>query len=109
VQATGVEPGECAIWQVRVENTGSADAYEVVISDEVTDYSTYQVGSLRYCLTNGCTPAPATDALDAGDAGAVIGDNIFFYVGTGADPLNSVGGTLIPGQSATSQFRVLVD
>ncbi|MFK7995076.1 MAG: beta strand repeat-containing protein [Granulosicoccus sp.] len=108
-QSTTVEPTQCAIWQIRVENTGSADAYEVVISDEVTDYSTYQTGSLRYCVTNGCTPATVTDAVDAGDAGALIGNNVFFYVGTGADPLTATGGTLIPGQSATAQFRVQVD
>lgn len=108
-QSATVEPTQCAIWQVRVENTGSADAYEVVISDEITDYSTYQAGSLRYCVTNGCVPATVTDAVDANDAGALIGDNVFFYVGTGSDPLNAIGGTLIPGQSATAQFRVRVD
>ncbi len=111
-QSTGVEPNQCAIWQIRVENTGSADAYDVVISDEVTDYSTYETGSLRYCLTNGCTPATVTDGVGVGgaaDAGALIGDNVFFYIGTGADPENGAGGTLIPGQSATAQFRVRVE
>lgn len=112
-QSAGVEPNQCAIWQVRVENTGSADAYDVVISDEVTDYSIYESGSLRYCVTNGCVPSAVDDAVGVNpltaDEGAVIGDNVFFYVGTGFNAVTGTGGVLIPGQSATAQFSVRVE
>ena len=109
VQSAGVAPGECAIWRVTAENQGAADAQNVTITDSITSFSTYETGSLAYCLTSGCTPQAVTDAVDAGDAGTIIGTNIVFYVGPGADATLGLGGTLVPGQSATAQFRVRVD
>lgn len=109
VQSAGVAPGECAIWRVVAENQGAADAENVTITDAITAFSTYEVGSLAYCLASGCTPLPVTDAVDAGDAGTITGSNIVFYVGPGADATLGTGGTLVPGQSATAQFRVKVD
>ncbi len=107
-QATLVEPNQCVIWQIVAENQGIADAYEVVITDSVTPYSTYEAGSLRYCVTTGCTPAVVTDGA-TDDAGEHVAGNITFYVGAGSVPATGAGGTLVSGDQATARFMVRVD
>lgn len=107
VQTVGVEPGQCAIWQVIAENQGAVDAFNVIVTDAVPPFSDYQVGSLAYCISNTCAPLPVTDDAN-GDPGVVIGSNIFFYVGPGADPDGGSGGVLHPGEKATAQFSVMV-
>jgi len=108
VQGAGVAPGECAIWRVVAENQGAADAQNVTITDAVTAFSTYQAGTLSYCLGSACSPAPVSDAADT-DEGDITASTIVFYVGPGATPASGLGGVLIPGQSATAQFSVKVD
>ncbi|NND89933.1 MAG: DUF11 domain-containing protein [Granulosicoccus sp.] len=108
VQAAAVAPGQCAIWRVVAENQGAADAQNVTITDAVTAFSTYQTGSLSYCLSSGCEVLPMTEAVD-GDAGTLVGNTIVFYVGPGADATTAQGGTLVPGESATAQFSVKVN
>jgi len=109
VQATKIAPGECAIWRVVAENQGSSDAQNVIITDAIPAYSTYEPGSLKYCLANACVPAPVSDAA-ADDAGDITGTNISFFAGTGSNPSAATpeGGVLIPGQQATAQFSVRV-
>lgn len=109
VQSAGVRPGECAIWRVTAENQGTADAQNVTITDAVTAFSTYEVGSLAYCEGSGCGPLPVTDAADSIDAGSITGTTIVFYVGAGADAATGTGGVLVAGEFATAQFSVRVD
>lgn len=108
IQATQVEPGQCAIWEMVAENQGDAPALNVTITDSVTPFSTFAAGSLQYCLSNGCTPAGVSDAT-GDDAGEISGGNITFYVGGDAVPADGLGGTLVPGELATARFRVIVD
>jgi len=115
VQATEVAPGQCAIWRVVAVNQGSSDASNVIISDSIPAFSSYEAGSLRYCLSNGCLIADGTvsDAAD-GDVGEITGSNIVFYAGDSANPAASgapgdpKGGVLVPGEQATAQFSVRV-
>ncbi len=107
VQTATVAPGECAIWQVDVENSGSVDALNVIITDAVTEFSDYVPGSLMYCLGDACTPASVTDAADA-DEGTVTGSSVVFFVGSGINPTAGEGGLLVSGQKATAQFKVQV-
>ncbi len=116
VQTAGVEPGQCAIWQVIAENQGTTQANNVTINDAVPAFSTYELGSLQYCLSSGCATAPvtATTGLQSvtdgpgDDAGNIIGNNIVFYVGTGSNPAAGEGGVLVAGEQATAQFSVKV-
>jgi len=108
VQTTGVEPGQCVIWQVIAENQGSVDANNVLISDAIPAFSTYVANSLNYCLSTGCALGPVTDGA-GDDAGEINAGNIVFYVGTGSNPATGDGGVLIPGEQATVTFRVIVD
>jgi len=108
VQNTGVAPGECAIWRVSATNSGTADANNVVVNDSVTAFSTFESGSLRYCLGSSCSPAPVTDAADT-DEGTLAGSNIVFYVGTGPSPASGEGGVLVGGQVAIVEFAVKID
>lgn len=107
VLAVGVEPGQCAIWQVVAENQGAANANNTIIHDTVPNFSDYEVGSLRYCLSAGCPPGVVTDDA-ADDAGTFDAGNITFFVGNNADPVLGEGGVLIPGERATVRFGVRV-
>lgn len=102
---TPVAPGECAIWKIVAENQGDANALNVIVRDTVPIYTTYQTGSLMYALGNTALAA-RTDA--AGDDNAEqVGGTASFFAGTGATA--TAGGTLLPGQTATVQFRTKVD
>lgn len=113
VQATEVAPGGCAIWRVVAENQGSSDANNVIISDAIPAFSSYEAGSLKYCLANNCNLEVVSDAAND-DAGEITAGNIVFYAGDGANPgaagtsADPKGGVLIPGQQATAQFSVKV-
>lgn len=107
VQATEIAPGQCAIWQVIAENQGTSDADNVIISDAVPAFSTYETGSLKYCLGNGCPPLTVSDTT-GNDEGEISGTNIVFYAGTPDPDPDHDGGILIPGQQATAQFSVKV-
>ena len=108
VQSVEVAPGQCAIWRIVANNQGTADALNVIVTDSITGFTTYQTGSLELCVTSGCTPASVSDA-SADDLGEINAGNITFYIGTGADGSTGAGGTLVAGEYATMQFRVSVD
>lgn len=104
-----VAPDECAIWQMVAENQGDTNAMNVVIRDSIPVYTSYESNSLQYGLgtisvTNPLTPR--TDPMDSDNA-EQVGGTVSFFVGTGATA--TVGGTLLPGQTATVQFRTKVD
>jgi len=107
VQATEVAPGQCAIWRVTAENQGTTDASNVIISDAVPAFSSYEASSLMYCISNACAPAAVSDQ-SADDSGEISGNNIVFYAGANANPAASEGGVLVPGEQATAQFSVKV-
>jgi uncharacterized repeat protein (TIGR01451 family) len=100
-----VAPGECAIWQIVAENQGDANALKVVVRDNVPTYTTYQASSLKYALGNSTLTA-RTDAAGDDSAEQVNGTVSFFI---GPDATSAVGGTLLPGQTATVQFRTKID
>lgn len=107
-QPTQVEPGQCLIWQVVAENQGTADAYKVVVTDPVPPFTTFEAGSLMYCVNTGCVLAATTDTA-GDDAGEEAAGTVTFYVGTGSVPGAGTGGTLVPGDQATVRFAVKVD
>lgn len=117
IQTAQVEPGQCAVWQIVAKNEGDAQVKNVVIKDSVPAYTAYLANSLQYCKGLSCTPASVTDAVATGgavgsatnDAGEISGDAITFFVGDSPDPLNKLGGQLLPGESATVRFTVKVD
>ena len=107
VQSTEIAPDQCAIWRVTAENQGTVDANNVIITDGVPAFSAFETTSLRYCLSNACTPAVVSDAA-GDDSGEITGTTIVFYAGTGANPAAGEGGVLVPGEQATAQFSVKV-
>ncbi len=107
-QSVQVEPGQCLIWRVVAENQGTADAYKVVVTDPIPPFTTYEAGSLQYCVNTGCTVATVTDTA-GDDAGEEVAGTVTFYIGTGSVPGTQTGGTLVPGDQATVRFVVKVD
>jgi uncharacterized repeat protein (TIGR01451 family) len=98
-----VAPNECAIWQIKVENQGDADALNVIVRDKVPAFSTFVATSLRYCIDLGCTPATVTTE------GKFVNPDITFYAGSTPDPTKDKGGKLLPGQQATVRFSTKVN
>ncbi len=103
-----VEPGQCLVWQIVAQNQGAANAFNVQVRDAAPAFTTYVPGSMFYCQTQNCVPAPVTDAT-ADDAGEQTAGDVVFYVGAGATPASGLGGELIAGDFATVQFSVQVD
>ena len=103
-----VAPKECAIWQIKVENQGDADALNVIVRDKVPAFSTFVAGSMKYCIDLGCSPAAVTDGVDA-DAGKFVDPDITFYAGSTPNPATDKGGKLLPGQQATVRFSTKVN
>ncbi len=117
------KPGECAIWRIVVENQGTATASNVVITDSIPSYSTFEAGSLASGAGDAGTaivPAVTLDGnTDADDdengahdddySGSHVAGTITFYIGSGADQPNAEGGSIGPGETVSMQFRSQVD
>lgn len=103
--STKVAPGECSIWQIVAENQGDANALKVVVRDNVPTYTTYEAGSLKYALGNNSLAARSDVAGD--DSAEQVSGTVSFFIGP--DATSAVGGTLLPGQTATVQFRTKID
>jgi len=87
VQSTQVEPGQCVVWQLTATNEGATTAENVVITDETTEFTTFQL---------------ADDAVRASD-GATTAN-------TGTLPVVEWEvGQLVSGDSARTQFCVEVN
>jgi len=114
-QTALVEPNQCVIWQIVANNQSANDAFNVVVTDTITPFTTYEAGSLQLCVATGCLLDSISDTMSdtaGNDNGEISGDSIKFYVGTGADggaTPSPVGGTLVAGEFATMRFRVRVD
>jgi uncharacterized repeat protein (TIGR01451 family) len=86
-----VEPGDVLEYVIETRNTGSDDAVDLVLTDDIPPHTAYIDGS-----------AEATNGVAGEVRGIVKG-----WLGTGAAAHN--GGTLAPGESASVTFRVRVD
>ncbi|MGI9188415.1 MAG: hypothetical protein ACR2J9_13010, partial [Gaiellales bacterium] len=91
VNGGAVEPGDILEYTIETRNTGSDDAVDVVLTDDIPPNAAYVDGS-----------AEATNGVADEVNGSVRG-----WLGAGSSASN--GGTLAPGQSASVTFRVRVD
>lgn len=107
-QPSTVEPGQCVIWQIVAENQGSSDALNVQVFDEVPAFTTFEAGSLSYCINLSCTPVAVSD-VTGDDEGEENAGAITFYIGVGANAAAGQGGELGAGNQATVQFSVSID
>jgi len=111
IQATQIKPDECAIWQVVATNLGSLTTVNVIITDSAPLFTTFEAGSLEYCLGSNCDPDPILLPAANGGVGEydAVTNAVKFYVGDNSSPQTGVGGELVSAQSATVRFRVKVD
>ncbi|MGJ3257418.1 MAG: beta strand repeat-containing protein [Alcanivorax sp.] len=87
VQSNQVEPGQCVVWQLTATNEGATTAENVVITDETTEFTTFQA---------------ADDAVRASDSATTAN--------TGTLPVVEWEiGQLVSGDSARTQFCVEVN
>ncbi|MEZ5479881.1 MAG: hypothetical protein R3E95_21090 [Thiolinea sp.] len=99
-----IPPDQCAIWQIVAENQGDAEARNVIITDNVPAFTTFESGSFMYQPT---AAAPMDPALPANAVHNTTTDEVTFFIGTGAADPN--GGTLQPGQISTVRFTTRID
>ena len=122
ISTTDIAPGECAIWQMVIQNVGMTDAGKVKVFDAIPPYTTYVAGSMLSGIGDaGQEPTPAVDLYANTDAdddaaaenhannffGKIVGDDIIFHAGTGAT--QEEGGSLAPTESASFRFSTKVD
>jgi uncharacterized repeat protein (TIGR01451 family) len=111
VLTTEVAPGECAIWKIVAENQGDAEARNVVITDSVPAFTTFESGSMMYAPDAAAAMVPTT--ADTGSHNIGTGE-VTFYVGAGADGDDTdgdgiPGGVMQPGQVVTVSFRTRIE
>lgn len=85
-------PGQCIQYRVTAENTGTADALNVIIDDVVPNFTSLNT-AFGPDANGGTGPATTTGAGTDGDTG----------------PIGSTHGTLAPGEQATLEFMVEID
>jgi len=94
-------PGAVIRYAIQVENTGSADASTVTVTDDVPTYTTYGVG------TSGLTQVAriVTETCNCASPGASNGDSISESGGT----VTANFATISAGESECAYFDVTVD
>ncbi|UNK42040.1 Ig-like domain-containing protein [Luteimonas sp. S4-F44] len=104
-----VRQGEEVEYIVSFTNNGQDGATNVVVTDPIPSNTTYVPGSLRV-LTNAADAATGSMSDAVGDDIAefdTANNRVVFRIGSGAT--GSVGGMVLPTQSAQMSFRVRVD
>ena len=109
IQPEQVEPGQCVVWQIVAKNEGDALVKNVVIKDNVPAYTSALANSLKYCKGFGCVPLGGISDAVGDDAAEIANELVTFFVGDNPTPASSLGGQLLPGESATVRFTVKVD
>ncbi|WP_233217690.1 MULTISPECIES: hypothetical protein [unclassified Photobacterium] len=122
--STLVEPGQCIIWKLVAVNEGTDDALNVVVTDELTEYTTFldltgaNVGELKSCRNSITTPVlfgAGTYSLTSDNLGPLCNpDATSHTAGTITQGVSGSGvtytiGTLEPGDKVISHFSVTVD
>ncbi|MCK5895319.1 MAG: hypothetical protein KAG20_00865 [Cocleimonas sp.] len=104
IQASKVEPGQCAIWQILAKNEGDTLVKNVIVNDSIPAYTNYFAGSLRV------DGAVVTDAAsdDAGEYNSNA-NKITYYLGANANYATSKGGDLPSGETSIVKFTVQVE
>ena len=103
IQATKIEPGQCAVWEIFAKNEGDAKVKNVIITDVVPTYTSLIDDSL---IIDGVSKTKKTgdDEAEVSNSGVIT-----YYLGTGANAANQVGGVLLSGASSTVRFTVKID
>ena len=98
VDKTQAAPGEVITYTIKYENIGSEPALNVVITDPIPSYTTYESGSM--CLDSNCDGTCDTTLTDGSgdDEGTFTGSEVQFNIGT-----------VNPGQSGCVKFQVRVN
>ncbi len=108
VDKTEVKPGETVTYTIKYKNIGDRKALNVVITDNIPNYTQYMSNSM--CLDSNCDGTCDQSITDASgdDIGEYDTDNnlVRFRVGTGADATK--GGTVEPGEEGCVIFKVKI-
>jgi len=103
IQATKIKPGECAVWKIFAKNEGDAKVKNVIVTDIVPTYTSLIDDSLTIDGT-GKTKGIGDDEAEVSNTGVIT-----YYLGTGTDAANQMGGILQSGEFSTVHFTVKID
>lgn len=98
--ALDADPGDCVWYRLTAENVGTGTVTNVVISDVVPNYTTFEV-----CTANACAPTLNVD----GTAGTVAVQPADEATGSVASSAPGAGFPLDPGSRAVLTFTVQID
>ncbi len=105
---TQAKPGDVITYTIKYKNIGDRNALNVVITDNIPNYTQYEENSL--CIDNNCDGTCDKGLTDTAgdDEGEYDQTNnlVRFRVGTGADKDN--GGTVAPGEEGCIIFKVKI-
>lgn len=102
-------PGGVLTYTINATNTGTANATNTVVSDDIPVGTTYVPGSLEILSGGGATGGMSDNAGDDQADYNSASKRVVFRVGSGAGAGPSQGGTIAPGVSLQVRFKVRVD
>ncbi len=108
VDKTQAKPGEEVTYTIKYKNIGDKDAFNVIITDNIPNYTDYVSNSM--CIDSNCDGScdkQITDVSEDDQGEYNSQENLVkFRVGTGAD--SSKGGIVKPGEEGCLIFKVKI-
>jgi len=100
--ANGSQPGDIVTYAINGSNSGSTNAVDAIVTDQIPANTTYVPGSMRFGPVGGTydTAAPLTDAND--------GDGADFDITTSV-AVTYNWGTAVPGATGVVYFRTAIN
>ncbi len=100
-------PGDIVEYTIDFVNTGNDPATDVTLTDTIPANTSYIPNSLEVTSDSSTANIGAKTDIAGDDSAEIIGTNISFRLGVGADATN--GGTVQPNDHAIVKFRVRVN
>ncbi len=108
VDKTQAKPGEEVTYTIKYKNIGDKDAFNVIVTDNIPNYTDYVANSM--CIDNNCDGVcdkQITDNAEDDEGEYNPQDNLVkFRVGSGADATK--GGIVKPGEEGCLIFKVKI-
>ncbi len=106
---TEAKPGEVVTYTVKYKNIGDRDALNVIITDSIPNFTSYEEGTL--CLDLNCDGNCDTNLTDTSgdDAGEYDAINKTVKVRVGSGATYEKGGTVKPGEEGCIIFKVKIE
>lgn len=100
-------PGDIVEYTISFTNTGNDPATDVILTDSIPANTSYIANSLEVVNDPNAANIGAKTDVSGDDTAEIVGSNISFRLGTGANATN--GGAIKPTETAVVKFKVMVN